>query len=142
MQIFFRMYLWIVTFCVYKIFFQFCVYSFLYYNFLSPKTDKRFDITCQYLQCKTHRPLHIIHTNQSWRITGENACYTRSECEKGYTNTTIVFSKWLLKWAKEQGFWAKLGFREWMIIIIKNVSETNISSIKSCQVACYSGKKI
>ena len=24
----------------------------------------------------------------------------------------------------------------------KDVSDTNISSIKSCQVACYSGKKI
>ena len=86
--------------------------------------------------------MYTIRTNQSWRIIGENACYTRLDCKKTCCNTPIVYSKWPPKWAKEQGFWAKLGFREWMIIIIKNVSETNISSIKSCRVACYSGKKI
>ena len=56
---------------------------------------------------------------QSRRIIGENACYTRLECKKAYSNTPIVYSKWPPKWAKEQDFWAKLGFREWMITIVK-----------------------
>ena len=63
--------------------------------------------------------MYIIHFNQSWRITGENVCYTRLECKKAYPNTPIVYSKWPPKWAEEQDFWAKLGFREWMITIVK-----------------------
>ena len=34
----------------------------------------------------------------------------------------------------------KLGFRECMITIVKNESDVNISSVKTCRVACYSGK--
>ena len=56
---------------------------------------------------------------QSRRIIGENACYTRLECKKAYSNTPIVYSKWPPKWTEEQDFWAKLGFREWMITIVK-----------------------
>ena len=87
--------------------------------------------------------MYIIQTNQSGRIIGENACYTRLESKKAYPNTPMIYSKWLPKWAKEQDFWAKLEFREWMITIVKrNISDTNISPIKSCWVACYSGKKL
>ena len=69
-------------------------------------------------------------------------CYTRLECKKEYSNTLIAYSKWPPKWAEEQDFWAKLGFRKWMITIVKNVSDTNKSSIKTYRVACYSGKKL
>ena len=69
--------------------------------------------------CETHQPLYIIRTNQSWRINGENVCYIGLEYKKAYSNTPIVYSKWSPKWSEEQDFWAKLGFREWMITIVK-----------------------
>ena len=62
---------------------------------------------------------NIIRTNQSWRINGENVCYTRLECKKAYSNKPIVYSKWPSKWSEEQKFWEKLGFRESMITTIK-----------------------
>ena len=46
-------------------------------------------------------------------MAGENVCYTTLECKKGCSNTPIVYSKWSPKWAEEQDFWVKLGFREW-----------------------------
>ena len=53
----------------------------------------------------------------------------------------MVYSKRRPKWAEEQDFWAKLGFTEWTITIIKKC-DPNISPTKSCWVACYSVKKI
>ena len=46
------------------------------------------------------------------------------------------------KMSRRTGLWAKLGFREWVITIVKNVSDTNICSVKIPGVACYSRNKI
>ena len=98
-------------------FFDFVFIVFLIVHFFPPKTDVRIDITCRYLSI--HQPLYVIHTNQSWRITSENAFYTRLECKKAYSNAAVVYSKCPPKWAKVQDFWAKLGFWEWMKTIVK-----------------------
>ena len=51
---------------------------------------------------KIHQPLYIKRTNQFWRINGENLYYNRLKRQKTYSNTPIVYSKWLPKWSTEQ----------------------------------------
>ena len=61
---------------------------------------------------------------------------------KNDTNTPIASSKWPPKWAEEQDFWAKLGFREWVVTLVKKCKWHKYSFNRKLLVACYSGKEI